>query len=544
MTRRHWSILCGTFLLAAIVGAVAVRVGCQREGGTPTGGAEEPPSTSTASRIRRPAVAGTFYQRDPDALAKQVDELLAKAEVHDIPRLRGLICPHAGYVYSGPVAATAYKQLAGRGIETVILLGPSHTADFAGGSIPDVDAYETPLGLVPLSAKARQLATIRPFACNPPARVARPRGWQGASKELPPFGKETPHTWEHSLEVQLPFLQRTLKDFTIAPILLQRVDARAAAGVLVEHALDERTLVIASSDLSHYYAYAVAKRLDELCVRDIVNLNFEGMQRHEACGMRAILALMHMAVMKGWQAKLLDCRNSGDTSGAKDRVVGYAAIAFFESPRLPPVPRTFPAEPKRAYSDDERKRLVELARRTVVHVVTEGTLPAVDADDMPAKLREKRGCFVTLRRKADGQLRGCIGHIMPVEPLYKAVMDNARSAAVKDKRFPPVRPEELDRLEVEVSVLTVPQPLAHDSPLDVLTKLRPEIDGVVLRLDEHQATYLPQVWREMPNKVHFLCTLARKAGLPYAGWTDRRAAIWTYQAEAFTESQVEATSSH
>jgi len=150
---------------------------------------------------------------------------------------------------------------------------------------------------------------------------------------------------------------------------------------------------------------------------------------------------------------------------------------------------------------------------------------------------EPKGCFVTLKK--NGQLRGCIGHILPQEPLYRAVMDNARSAATRDTRFPrPVQPEELEEIEIEVSVLTVPQRLEFDTPDDLLNKLRPRVDGVVLRIGRRQSTYLPQVWEDLPEKETFLGHLSAKAGLPPGAWQTPETAVWTYQAEAFKESEM------
>ncbi|KKL74167.1 hypothetical protein LCGC14_2067590, partial [marine sediment metagenome] len=346
-----------------------------------------------------------------------------------------------------------------------------------------------------------------------------------------------PHTWEHSLEVQLPMLQRVLKGFELVPVVFGKADPAAAAEVLIDSVLDDRTIIVASSDLSHYYPDAVARRLDELCVRDIVNLDIEAMARHEACGMKPILTLMHIARRKRWQAKLLATANSADASGDKTRVVGYAAVAFVDSqgPNTMTETTNPPPGPAPAYTSAQRQRLLKLARTTLVRVVKTGELPEVDAGDFADELGTAKGCFVTLT--VGGQLRGCIGHILPREPLYRAVMECTQSAALRDTRFKPVKPEELDRIEIEISVLTVPQPLAYASPIDLLTKLRPHVDGVLLRVGQAQSTYLPQVWEQMPNKGIFLSTLARKAGLAATGWQDPKAKIWTYQAEAFTESE-------
>ena len=199
-------------------------------------------------------------------------------------------------------------------------------------------------------------------------------------------------------------------------------------------------------------------------------------------------------------------------------------------------PRGTPgSEPTASYTDQERRELLTLARRALTQVVTQGTLPPVPAE-FGAHLREVRGCFVTL--EVAGQLRGCIGHIFPREPLAQAVIDNARNAALRDTRFSPVTPAELDSIEIEVSVLTKPQPLAFAGPDDLLQRLRPQVDGVVLEIHGHRSTFLPQVWEKLPDPVVFLRHLASKGGSMPDAWRGPSVKVETYQAEAFTEAEL------
>jgi hypothetical protein len=508
-------------------------------------------------------------------LARQIDGFLADVEPAPVKKLRGLVCPHAGYDYSGPVAAVAYKQLEGRDVDTVIVMAPSHYVEFEGASIPDVDAYETPLGLIRLSPRARELVKVGPLVCDPRCETSRPDWWRQAPKEIPPFGEDTPHTWEHSLEVQLPFLQRTLEQFTIVPIVFGRAGPEEVAEAL-QRVLNEKTVLVASSDLSHYYPYETAKRLDASCIQAICDLDVEGMQQQDACGKGPILTLIHLAKRNGWRAKLLDYRNSGDTSGDKSGVVGYAAIAFFEpdegevdagdstSPLMgasppssesalsgasppssesalsseSPLSGTSPfatESPESPLSPEDGEILLELAERTVTEVVTYGRQPSVAVAEVPESLTRRRACFVTLSK--NGELRGCIGSIFPQEVLCRAVIDRARAAATEDPRFPRVRPEELDELEIAVSVLTIPKRLAFQSPEDLLAKLRPHTDGVVLAVGRQQATYLPQVWEQLPDPEEFLRHLSQKAGLPADGWKSPEAMVLTYQVQAFQQAE-------
>jgi AmmeMemoRadiSam system protein A len=513
-----------TILRLILAAGLVCSSGCDSRSQAPRvePGTNQPaPATNAVSalRVRLPAVAGLFYPADKAALSQAVDALLEGAPARSIPDLRGLVCPHAGYMYSGLTAAIGYKTLIGRDIQTVIVLAPSHYAAFRGASLPVADFYRTPLGDVPISEKMRRLVGTSPFVLEPRCLVQRPSWWNQSPKPAPAIGEDTPETWEHSLEVQVPFLQKTLTNFQLLPVLLGDGDPEQVAKVLAG-LLDDKTVVVASTDLSHYHPYAVAKELDNRCVGAIVSLDIDAMKDQEACGKSAVLALMHLARLKGWKAKLLDARNSGDVTGDKDHVVGYSAIAFHE-----------PA--KGHYTPAERKFLLDLAATTVACVTTNGSVPEVNVKDVPPKLAETKACFVTLMK--NGALRGCIGHIVPQEPLYRAVVDNAQSAATRDVRFPPVRADEMHQIKIEISVLTDPQPLAFSSPDDLLGKLKPYEDGVVLKIGQRSATFLPQVWEQIPDKADFMNRLSEKAGCEPSAWRGGDVSVFLYHVEAFGE---------
>lgn len=477
---------------------------------------------AAAPKVREPAVAGVFYPAQPAALSQLIDGYLAAAKTESPGKLKALICPHAGYVYSGPVAASGFRLLRGAEFETVVLLAPSHYALFDGASVSDADVFRTPLGDVPVSPKARRLAQSSPFVPESACRVQRP-DWIGQSSRQPPFdGRDTADTWEHADEVEVPFLQRSLKNFQLLPIVFGEVDPAQAARAL-DQILDDRTLIVASSDLSHYHPYAEARALDQRCTDAICALDVEQMSRQEACGITPILTLLHVAKQKGWQARLLDYRNSGDTAGDRSRVVGYAAIAFYA-----------PATAAETFTAAERRFLLELARKSVREAAATGRLPPVSAEGLAPELTVPKGCFVTLTKA--GQLRGCIGHLTPQMPLYRAIADNARSATLYDPRFRAVAPDEVEHLEIEISVLTVPQPLAFASPDDLLRKLQPHEDGVVLQIGRRSATYLPQVWEQLPDKVEFLNSLAEKAGGAPGDWREPGTQVSIYHVESFKES--------
>lgn len=268
------------------------------------------------ARIRPPAVADMFYPGHPAILAREVDDLLAAAEHHEtmagaLPK--AVIVPHAGYVYSGPIAASAYARLkAGRGlISRVVLLGPVHRVPVRGLALPGADSFRTPLGTIGLDAEA-----------------------VGILRKLPQVVESSAaHAMEHSLEVQLPFLQQVLGEFRLVPLAVGDASAGEVAEVLDALWGGTETLIVVSSDLSHYLPYATARRVDGETARLILDLATD-IRHDQACGGTPVNGLLLAARRHGLEPTLLDLRNSGDTAGDRDRVVGYAAFAFCEVPHV------------------------------------------------------------------------------------------------------------------------------------------------------------------------------------------------------------------
>ena len=222
--------------------------------------------------------------------------------------------------------------------------------------------------------------------------------------------------------------------------------------------------------------------------------------------------------------------NSGDITGDNSAVVGYSAIAFVEQHE-----KDKNNEKKELLAKEEQKTLLKLARNTIETYLKTGKKPNVDETKLTPTLKKVQGCFTTLNKNHD--LRGCIGHILPQEELYKCVMDNAISAAVSDPRFNQVGYNELKDIKIEISVLTVPKKLKFSSGEDLKNKLRPMIDGVVLKKGWHQSTYLPQVWEQLPNKEEFLSSLCVKGGMDSNCWQDTKTEVSTYQAFVFEEEK-------
>lgn len=260
------------------------------------------------SRIRPPAVAGAFYPDDPAELTAMIDAFLAQADA-DGPAPKALIAPHAGYVYSGPIAANAYAPLRSKAgeIKRVVLLGPSHRVPFRGIAAPTVDYFRTPLGDIPIDKAAIQ-----------------------AIADLPQVSlRDDAHAWEHSLEVHLPFLQRVLGDtFTLVPLVVGDATYEEVEEVLNRLWDGDETLIVISSDLSHYHDYVTARRLDTATSAAIEALDPYAIDYEQACGRIPVGGLLLAARDHGLHARTIDLRNSGDTAGPKDQVVGYGAYAF------------------------------------------------------------------------------------------------------------------------------------------------------------------------------------------------------------------------
>lgn len=484
--------------------------------------------------VHEPAVQGQFYPAEPEKLRALVEGYMAAPAVEPklAGRVRAMISPHAGYVYSGSVAGQVLR-LVPADTTRVIVLAPSHHVGFAGGSIPGFTAFRNALGEIVLDPEGAKLREKYEFFVD----------------------RADAHAKEHSLEVMLPFLQCRLKAFTLIPVVLgQRLDATAMAKALAPLMDDPKTVLVASSDLSHYKPYDTARQLDQDCVNTILKLDSAGLQKRELCGVAPVTVLVELARAKGWTPTLVDYKNSGDTAGDKSRVVGYAGIVFTEpavaaataATQATTKPEETPAVKENAKPQTKepllpvatQKQVLELARTTIVARLQKKPLPALPAGH--ELLEKKLGCFVTLHKA--GELRGCIGHIFPQKVLVQAVQDLAQAAAFEDPRFRPVQEPEMATIDLEISVLTVPQDLPYKDGDDLLAKLQPNVHGVVLRQGLYrQSTFLPQVWEQIPDKVQFLQHLCLKGGMAADAWKDPKTmTVQTYEAFVFGEKALAA----
>ena len=454
-------------------------------------------NTLNSREVRQPAVAGMFYPNDPQQLRSMVRQFLQEAPAQE-PAPIAIIAPHAGYVYSGYTAACAYKTLP-KAEENqpirVFLLSPSHRVYLDGVSVGCYRAYATPLGEVMVDQEMVQQMAALPDVNQDPA----------------------PHQQEHALEVHLPFLQETIGHFTLVPVVFGDISGGHLADIISKF-WKPGDLLIASTDLSHFYPYEEAKQLDSQCHEAVLAIDPKAMSKTKACGNTGVCALLEMARRNQWRPVMADYRNSGDTAGDKNKVVGYASYLFYSGSGA---------------AQNQPMTLPKLARFHLDRVLKgESGIIAERLMQASAKLAEKGACFVTLTKK--GQLRGCIGSLEAHRSLASDLLENSVAAAMRDPRFPPVSAAELPELHIGISLLTPAKPFPYNDGNDLLRRLQPNVHGVILSKGGKRSTFLPQVWEQLPDPRTFLEHLCQKAGLNRDCWQDKPD-IFVYTVEKIDE---------
>ena len=475
-----------------------------------------------SGKIRKPAAAGKFYPGSASELAKTLANLYShvdKPPVSEHPM--ALIVPHAGYPYSGRTAATAYKLLEGRSFDSVVVVSPSHTVFFKGSSVYDGDGYQTPMGVVEIDRElSNKIAGIHPsvYSSNMGHASGATRG-------------------EHALEVQLPFLQVVLGKFKLVAIVMgdQEEDSiRSLAGVLGSALQGTNTLLVASSDLSHFHSEKEARRLD-LTVQTAVErydpeLLMERLEdgEGEACGGGVMAAVMMAAKKLGASgSRFLSYTTSGETTGDFEEVVGYLSAVIIGEKKAKPARDALGApaavrKTKVMLTDEDKAKLKQIAR-DAIGAQLEGTKFTPPADE---RLSIKRGLFVTIT--IDGALRGCIGRIKGDQPLHEMVTEMARAAAFEDPRFPELTQPEFERLDVEISVLSPLERVRDFSTIEVGRH------GLMIKLDFNSGLLLPQVATEYGwDRTEFLEQTCLKAGLPKNSYRDKFAEVYSFTADVF-----------
>ncbi|WP_425405667.1 AmmeMemoRadiSam system protein B [Hwanghaeella sp.] len=460
------------------------------------------------SVVRPPAVAGIFYPRDSAGLSQTVSQLLqdglkARQDRSDrqsgsLPAPKALIAPHAGYVFSGIPAARAYAELAPirDTIKRVVMLGPAHRVAIRGLATTSADSWQTPLGPVRIDREA-----IDAVSGLPQVSI-----------------DDRAHAQEHCLEVHLPFLQRILPDFTVVPFVVGTAGRDEVATVLDALWGGPETLILISSDLSHYHSYAEAVRMDSETAQAIEELDEKRIGQEQACGRIPISGLLASARQHHLRPERIALCNSGDTSGDKSRVVGYGAWVFRpeeDSARDSTEDRATVAD--QATLDRHRKELLQLTARSIRYGFDSNTPPSIAVRTFAPELQQERATFVTLEHQ--GQLRGCIGSIVANRPLVQDLVENAFRAAFRDPRFPKLTPAEADGLTLSLSILSPMAPMQIKDEADLLAQLRPGEDGLMIQDGDKRAVFLPQVWDQLPDRRDFLSRLKTKAGMPPSHWS-------------------------
>jgi len=456
--------------------------------------------------------AGSFYPEDRKKLQEMIDSFAREAEASMIEgEILGVISPHAGYIYSGKIAAYSYKTLQRENSKktTVIILAPTHHYYFDGVSVYPKGAFNTPFGEIKIDEDITE--ELRNIKCV----TFDTKAFYG----------------EHSIEVQLPFLKKAMPHCRIVPVLFGRMtlsQMKNLAGYFVELHKNKRIIIVVSTDLSHYHPYFEARTIDLETIRHIKKLDYSWLWKSvvnnemRACGILPLITFLCYVKEIGGTVKIIKYANSGDTSGHKDRVVGYLSAVAYVYPFLK-------KEEKMGLTKEEKKTLLDIARKTLESYLSGRKIPQFQVNS--ERLKEKRMVFVTLKKH--GQLRGCIGRIVADTPLYKAVSQVAIDSALHDPRFAAVRYEELDDIEIEISVMT---PFEEVKNLDDIKVGR---DGLMIRKGFNSGLLLPQVPIEYGwDRKTFLENLCYKAGLYKDAYKEPDAVIYKFSAEVFSEGEI------
>jgi AmmeMemoRadiSam system protein B/AmmeMemoRadiSam system protein A len=442
---------------------------------------------SHAETVHPPQVAGMFYPAARDALNALIAGVRKDARPDGGVTPKVVVAPHAGLVYSGAVAATAFGAWARQAEppRRIVIIGPAHRVAFSGVAIHPASHWRTPLGEIPVAPVAH-------------AELAQASGVVVDSR---------PFAGEHSLEMHLIMLRAMLPGpFEIVPILVGDADPPIVAEALRRVWGGPETVVAVSSDLSHFLDQTNAQSIDSDTARRIETLDAAALDGRRACGFLTIRGALEIAAERDMRVSGLHLATSADVGGEASRVVGYGAFAFeyAASARL---------------ADTDRERLLSACMTALrAAAQTGGEAPALTLDGMSPTLSSWRATFVTLTE--NGHLRGCIGSLIPHRSLLEDARANTARAAFADPRFPPLKESELSGLRLDVSILSHPRPIAAESESELAGALEPDRDGLILSAGTRRALFLPSVWRHFPDTRAFVRHLMAKAGFEPNRWPD------------------------
>jgi len=475
--------------------------------------------------VREPAVAGQFYPADKNQLSMMLDDFFSKTKKQDIQgEIIGLVSPHAGYVFSAQTAAWVFKQIEGKDIDTVILVGSSHNFGITGAAVWSGGDFSTPLGKIKIDEEtAKKLVDSASFIKY----------------------NNSVHNPEHSLEVQLPFLQKVISNFKIVPILINDNEySQKTAEAIAQAVKGKRVILVASSDMTHYPDKKDAETIDKDILKTMERFDTDELIKCDAkwmskgvenlhctlCGLTAVTTVMAASKMLGCDtAKIIHYSNSSDSQyGDSSRVVGYGGVVFIKSSRKKKQGAQAAEEKEFSLTKESQKELLKIARGSIEGYLSTGKIPSFDTKN--PELLNNGAVFVTLEKNHN--LRGCIGTTEPRMPLHKAVSQLAVAAAVEDTRFNPVTKEELKEINIEISVLS---PLKKINSPDEIVEGK---HGVVVKKGFRSGLFLPQVWEhpQLANKEAFLSELCwQKAGLEPDAWKKGDVNLYIFTVFAFKE---------
>lgn len=423
--------------------------------------------------IRPTSAAGKFYTDNEEKLEKQLNDF-EKNNLHDYEyKTRAIIVPHAGYMYSGQLASYGFEYL-DKEAKNVFIIAPPHYVAVKNVALSEFDKWETPLGEIEVNQEINQ-EMIRKFECEIQ---------DDAFKD------------EHSIEVQVPFIQKYLPNAKIVPILAGR-NYEKITKIIANYWQNPENVFVISSDLSHFYHSNEAKKIDAQTAEMIETNNIKEFSPEQACGAVGVCALANFAKPNHFSLIRVAMVNSGDVTGDNARVVGYGTWILYE--------RTKNTFIKEYFSD----YVIDVCKKSILSVLDKEELKI---SKIPAVFEQHGACFVTLEKNDD--LRGCIGSIIAHRPLINDLVENSKNSAFSDPRFQPLKKDEFKDLTINVSLLSAPEEMHFEDEADLLRQIKPFVDGIIIKDKGYQAVYLPSVWEQLPEKELFLNSLKIKAGMP------------------------------
>ena len=423
-------------------------------------------------KIKEPSVAGSFYTADAQELETQIKTFTKENKNEYEYKTRAVIVPHAGLIYSGRLAYEGISQI-NSNVKNIFIFAPAHRVGFDGIALSSFDKWKTPLGEIDLNQNICRELTEKYNA-------------KFFDEAIAP---------EHSIEIEIPIIQTLFNDIKIVPILIGRSDYKIIFDIINEYYKNTENGFIVSSDLSHFLTDEKAKKLDNKTAQMIESGNIDEFKYEQACGALGILGLVEFANKNNYSLIRIDMTNSSETNHDKSSVVGYGCWFLYEGDKNEFI--------KKYYSDF----VINIAKCTLESSFSNEKITI----NYPQVLDEFGACFVTLEKS--GQLRGCIGSIIAHQPLITDLEQHAKDAAFNDYRFNPVIENELKDIKVAISLLTEPKKMEFSDEEDLLNKMVPNIDGIIIKDGQYQAVYLPVVWEQLPDKKDFLNSLKMKAGL-------------------------------